>query len=220
MRLLFRLIIITIFGFSQTINEQLKELETASPNRRVELMNHIKEQLILMNQQDRMQTINKLRAKTQHSNQIKEQQTEINYAEQNHILMQDTNHEVRSYQEHIEDVVIHNHLENHIKEQTTQPPIQNNHQIEQPITQPTIENNQPIIETTVENNQPQQPIIVPTIESNHQISQPTTQPTQPTIENTQQQVQIPQPPTENSHQVETTSQPIQPTTQLNNSRGR
>ncbi len=57
MRLLFRLIILTILGFSQTINEQLKELENASPQRRVDLMNHIKEQLILMNQQERMQTI-------------------------------------------------------------------------------------------------------------------------------------------------------------------
>jgi len=65
MQLLFRLLLFTILGFSQTLNEQIQELQHASKARRVELMNHIKKQLILMNQKERLETIIKLKRRLQ-----------------------------------------------------------------------------------------------------------------------------------------------------------
>jgi hypothetical protein len=224
MRLLFRLIIITMFGFSQTINEQLKELETATPSRRVELMNSIKKQLILMNQQDRMQTIYKLRAKLQPHNQ--QQQREIDNSS-NHIIIQDTAQNVHSYQEHIKDIVVHNQQTQ--TEPITQPNVEHNQPTQtQPITQPNVEHNQPtqtqpITQPNIEHNQPTQtqPITQPNIEHN----QPTqTQPiTQPNVESNQPTQQEP-PPTQNTQQREVVnqdnSQSEQPMNQLNNGRGR
>jgi uncharacterized membrane protein YukC len=50
-------------AFTQSLDEQIKSLESVTPKERVELMNKIKEQLIEMNQNERMNTIEKLRAK-------------------------------------------------------------------------------------------------------------------------------------------------------------
>jgi septal ring factor EnvC (AmiA/AmiB activator) len=69
MRIFSLLILINTLLFSQTINEQIHALEDASPEKRVELMNHIKEQLITMNQEERMKTLNTLRAKLQPTKQ-------------------------------------------------------------------------------------------------------------------------------------------------------
>ncbi|CAA6826037.1 MAG: Unknown protein [uncultured Sulfurovum sp.] len=57
------LLISISIAFTQTINEQIKSLEYVTPTERVALMNQIKEQLIEMNQNERMNTIEKLRAK-------------------------------------------------------------------------------------------------------------------------------------------------------------
>ena len=184
MRLLFRLIILTILGFSQTINEQLKELENASPERRVNLMNHIKEQLILMNQQERMQTIHKLRAKLQPATEQRKEQIEDihhsynNQIIENHIHIDNTHQEVHSYEEHIIDSVVH-------KEEHNQQIIQDtNHQ--EPVTEPTIQNTnhqEPITEPTIQNTNHQEPVTEPTVQNtNHQ--EPINQ---PTVQNTEQE---------------------------------
>ncbi len=65
MKIFFSLIVITVLLFSQTINEQIHALEEASPEKRVELMNSIKRQLISMNQEKRMKTIGDLQKKLQ-----------------------------------------------------------------------------------------------------------------------------------------------------------
>jgi len=63
MRLLFIIMLSISISIAEDINEQIKSLEEATPQERVELMNHIKEQLIEMNQHERMNTIEKLRSK-------------------------------------------------------------------------------------------------------------------------------------------------------------
>ena len=63
MKIAIILIISFSMAFTQTINEQIKSLESLSPKERVNVMNHIKEQLIEMNRNERMRTIEKLRAK-------------------------------------------------------------------------------------------------------------------------------------------------------------
>jgi len=65
MRLIFSLIFLSLSLLSETINEQIHALETATPQERVELMNHIKEQLISMNEENRIQTLETLRANIQ-----------------------------------------------------------------------------------------------------------------------------------------------------------
>lgn len=63
MKIIIVLLISVSIACTQTINEQIKSLEQLTPKERVVLMNHIKEQLIEMNQNERMNTIEKLRAK-------------------------------------------------------------------------------------------------------------------------------------------------------------
>lgn len=63
MRLLLIMILSISLSAEESINEQIKSLEQATPQERVEVMNHIKEQLIEMNQNERMNTIAKLREK-------------------------------------------------------------------------------------------------------------------------------------------------------------
>jgi hypothetical protein len=58
---------------SQSINEQIQALEEATPEKRVELMNHIKEQLIIMNQEERMDTIHLLKTQLHNENEVKEE---------------------------------------------------------------------------------------------------------------------------------------------------
>jgi len=65
MKIIFSLIVSTVILFPQTINEQIYALEKASPQRRVELMNNIKKQLISMNQEKRIETIARLQDKLQ-----------------------------------------------------------------------------------------------------------------------------------------------------------
>ncbi|HHS93114.1 MAG TPA: hypothetical protein ENK82_07190 [Campylobacterales bacterium] len=63
MKIIFSLIFLSLFLLSETINEQIHALEDATPEKRVELMNHIKEQLISMNEAERMKTLGALKAK-------------------------------------------------------------------------------------------------------------------------------------------------------------
>ncbi len=79
MKIFFSLIVTTVLLLSQTINEQIHALENASPEKRVELMNHIKEQLISMNHEERMNTISLLQEKLQgnHEQNIQEHQDTI-----------------------------------------------------------------------------------------------------------------------------------------------
>lgn len=63
MKIAIILIVSISIAFTQSLDEQIKSLESVSPKERVELMNKIKEQLIEMNQDERMNTIEKLRAK-------------------------------------------------------------------------------------------------------------------------------------------------------------
>jgi len=65
MKIIFSLIFLSLFLLSETINEQIHALEDATPEKRVELMNHIKEQLISMNEEARNNTLDALRAKLQ-----------------------------------------------------------------------------------------------------------------------------------------------------------
>ena len=74
MKIIFSLIITTVLLFSITINEQIHALEKASPQKRVELMNHIKEQLISMNQEERMKAIGTLQEKIQGNHNKNNQQ--------------------------------------------------------------------------------------------------------------------------------------------------
>lgn len=63
MKIVIMLMFSLSIAFTLTLDEQIKLLEHATPKERVELMNKIKEQLIEMNQNERMNTIEKLRAK-------------------------------------------------------------------------------------------------------------------------------------------------------------
>ena len=109
MRLLFQLIILTILGFSQNINEELKELSSATPEKRVELMNHIKEQLIIMNQQERIETIAKLRAKLQppssHQPNHFHQNLNTHQIEPKHIPNYNHHQDIKRYQEHTSNII-------------------------------------------------------------------------------------------------------------------
>ena len=72
MRVLFSLIFLSLFLYSQTINEQIHALQEATPKERVALMNSIKEQLVTMNEEKRMQTIEALREKLHGSHEVDE----------------------------------------------------------------------------------------------------------------------------------------------------
>lgn len=63
MRVLWVLCWMSILGFSQSLDEQLSRLEEMNPSERVALMNQIKEELMEMNQEERLESIEKLRAK-------------------------------------------------------------------------------------------------------------------------------------------------------------
>lgn len=63
MKIHFLLIFVSLFLWSQSFNAQIHALEKATPKERVALMNHIKKQLITMNQKERMKTLKALKAK-------------------------------------------------------------------------------------------------------------------------------------------------------------
>ena len=186
MRLLFRLIILTILGFSQTINDELKELNGATPARRVELMNHIKEQLIIMNQQERSETIAKLRAKLQPSSSHQPNQynqiSHIHKIVPNHIPIHNNHQEIQIYQEHIPDIITHRE---HIHKTPTVPSNTNtnhNEPIDRTPTVPTNTNtnhNEPVdrtptvpTNTNTNHNQPvdRTPTIPTNTNTNHNLS--------------------------------------------------
>jgi len=68
MPLIFAFIISCLPLFSQTINAQIHALEKASPTERVVLMNHIKRQLVHMNQNKRKRTLDLLKHKLHSKN--------------------------------------------------------------------------------------------------------------------------------------------------------
>ena len=120
MKIFFSLIITTVLIFSQTINEQIHALENASPQKRVELMNHIKEQLISMNHEKRMKTIanlqKKLQAKqTQMRSRHQRESLNNNGHDSTHDsqLEQREMHEHRMNHSHSEEVERHQSSQNH-----------------------------------------------------------------------------------------------------------
>ena len=184
MRLVFQLIILTILGFSQTINDELKGLSGATPAKRVELMNHIKEQLIIMNQQERSETIAKLRAKLQPSsshqiNQHNQVSKNHNQVVPNRMPTHNHHQEIQIYQEHISNMITHRDKEPVDRVPTT-------------ITTPnTNHNNEPIDRTQTTPTNPN---------TNHDEPVDRTR-TTPTNSNTNHD----EPTNTNRHQEETTS---------------
>ena len=81
-----------------SINEQIRSLERATPKERVALMNHIKEQLIEMNQNERMDTIHLLKSQfhsergvegRNHESLSQEQSLHDHQLHQHHILLEE-----------------------------------------------------------------------------------------------------------------------------------
>jgi hypothetical protein len=70
MKIVYITLLISSILFSQSLNSQIKKLENSSPKERVALMNDIKTQLILMNENDRMNTIHLLKARVSSKNSI------------------------------------------------------------------------------------------------------------------------------------------------------
>jgi len=104
MRVLFILVIISVIGFPQTINEQIKVLKNASPQKRVELMNHIKKQLITMNQKERLQAIHILKAELQSKTEIHQE-----FPSQ----VEEIHHDSQDYQHHIKEIEDHQDQQDH-----------------------------------------------------------------------------------------------------------
>lgn len=110
MKIIFSLIVTTVLLLSQTINEQIHALEDASPEKRVELMNHIKEQLVSMNQEERMNTISILQEKLQgsHEQNPKEHQENIEKETQEHSNEPTEFHPLEQHEIHEQINVSHN----------------------------------------------------------------------------------------------------------------
>jgi len=162
MRLFLQFIIITLLCSAQSINEQLKELEHAPPKQRVELMNHIKEQLILMNQEQRVQTINKLRAKLQpHREEVTHQTVPIQMRNHAVHFEQTTHIEHQESQQHIIDIKNHeikNRSSNYQEQPRNNQPTVQTHTEQPRDNQPTVQthteqprDNQPTVQTHTEN---------------------------------------------------------------------
>ncbi len=83
MQVIVSLIFLSLLLWSQTINEQIHALEKATPQERVELMNSIKKQLVSMNAQKRMETIEALRAKIENTEE--EPKNELNHRDEERI---------------------------------------------------------------------------------------------------------------------------------------
>jgi hypothetical protein len=84
---------------SQSINEQIQALEEATPEKRVELMNHIKEQLIIMNQDERMETIDLLKSQLHNENGVAEERHQ-ELSQNNHLNEEHELHEHQLHQHH------------------------------------------------------------------------------------------------------------------------
>jgi len=170
MRLFLQFIIMTLLCSAQNINEQLKELEHASPQKRVELMNHIKEQLILMNQKQRVETINKLRAKLQPHPNIEthqvvpirmrnhtvhfEQTTHIEHQESQRYIINIKNHEIKNRSSYHQEQPRGNQptVRNH-----TQQPRENQPTVQIHTEQQPRDNHQPNVQTHTEQPRSNQP---------------------------------------------------------------
>jgi len=83
MKIFFLFFCMSMLLLSQSINEQIHALEDATPEKRVELMNHIKEQLIAMNHEKRMKTIHTLQAKLQRKHENNEHRTSSSLEREN-----------------------------------------------------------------------------------------------------------------------------------------
>jgi len=115
MRIIISLIFSSLFSCSQTINEQIHLLEDATPKERVALMNSIKEQLVSMNEETRIDTINTLRKKLQHNNKTSHQNSNVNNIQDEHtskrekvhqeeaLKLQDELHQHENHQNHISE---------------------------------------------------------------------------------------------------------------------
>jgi len=77
MKIFYTLFMVVSILSSQTINEQIQALEEATPTERVALMNHIKEQLIEMNQNERTETIHLLKAQFHNESRVDEHGHEV-----------------------------------------------------------------------------------------------------------------------------------------------
>jgi len=106
MKIIYSLLIVCSLLSSQSINEQIQALEEATPEKRVELMNHIKEQLIIMNQDERMETIDLLKSQLHNENSVAEerhQELAQNHLNEEHELHEHQLHQHHTNTEHIEE---------------------------------------------------------------------------------------------------------------------
>ncbi len=100
MKIIYSVLIVCSLLNSQSINEQIQALEEATPEKRVELMNRIKEQLIIMNQDERMETIGLLKSQLHNENSVAEdrhQELAQNHLNENE---EDARHEHQRHQHH------------------------------------------------------------------------------------------------------------------------
>ena len=70
MKTVYILLLVGSTLFSRNINDQIRTLQNLSPTKRVAMMNRIKKQLVLMNRQERVKTINLLKRKINPHNRI------------------------------------------------------------------------------------------------------------------------------------------------------
>jgi hypothetical protein len=82
-----------------SINEQIRSLEGATPKERVALMNHIKEQLIEMNQNERMDTIHLLKSQFHSERGVEGRNHES--LSQEHFTQEQSLHDHQLHQHHI-----------------------------------------------------------------------------------------------------------------------
>ena len=99
MKIFYTLFMVVSILSSQTINEQIQALEEATPTERVALMNHIKEQLIEMNQNERTETIHLLKAQFHNESRVDEHGHEVLSSE--HLSQEQEIHEHQLHQHHI-----------------------------------------------------------------------------------------------------------------------
>jgi hypothetical protein len=106
MKIFYTLSLLVSLLSALTINEQIHSLEGATPKERVALMNHIKEQLIEMNQHERMDSIHLLKSQLhteggeeeKHDSFSQEEEIHNHQLHQHHILLEEANEE-REHQE-------------------------------------------------------------------------------------------------------------------------
>ncbi len=109
MRIFCSLIFLSLFLYSENINEQIHALQNATPQERVKLMNSIKEQLISMNEEKRIQTLETLRDKLQHNSEVRHESNEVKNEMTNHMEIV----EERSSHENMFEYEEASHMQNH-----------------------------------------------------------------------------------------------------------